>query len=731
MPEETAGAVETHLRVCPKCCKALPTIHAEDYLTTGFRAGGCRPQPHNDVFDRLADDIHGRLLGLALYRDATASCESDATPTPAGAVAEVDVRSLLALPQQPDELGRLGDYRVLKVLESGGMGVVFLAEDTRLRRRVAVKAMRPTLAANDKARQRFLREAQLTAVLTHDHIVPVHHVGEEKGVPFVAMPLLQGESLDTRLKRQGRLPLVETVQIGRETAEGLAAAHAHGLIHRDIKPGNLWLETLSGESGVSGLKYRIKILDFGLARCGDDDPHLTRTGEVLGTPAYMSPEQARGEKVDARGDLFSLGCVLYKLCTGQTPFPGDTAVAVLTALAVQQPRPLRALNPDVPPELSDLVMRLLQKDPRRRPASAQEVVRKLQALEKQLVEKHHVTEATHVTVGDRVVARAGRGRRFLLAGALVAALAGVLLYLTVIRDGTPRNTDIQNQDLGKPVSPKDDAWIQLVAGLPYQKQLEAVAAKLKELNPGFDGKLTPFGDKDGVSIVTDKVTIIRPLSALTGLRGIVCQGSAPGKGRLTDLSGLKDTKLKSVHWFNTPAANLSSLKGLKLDQLVCNDSKVADLLTLKEMPLSHLTVQNTEVASLLPLADMKLRFLDCSGTKVTDLSPVSRLPLQFLYCRNTGVRDLKPLAGLRFLTYLDCRSTLVTDLSPLKGLRLSHLDCRDTKVTTLAPLRGMALKILFCDFEKERDSDVLRSLGKLERINGQSAKEFWKQIDGK
>src|SRR5262249_51915553 len=156
-------------------------------------------------------------------------------------------------------------------------------------------------------------------------------------------------------------------------AEGLAAAHRHGLIHRDVKPANLWLETLPGEPAAAAPGYRVKILDFGLARTGDGDSHLTQMGVVVGTPAYMAPEQAPAERVAARGDLFSLGCVLYKLCTGETPFPGETAIAVLASLALHNPKPVRALNPDVPPELSDLVMRLLAKEPERRPASAKEV----------------------------------------------------------------------------------------------------------------------------------------------------------------------------------------------------------------------------------------------------------------------------------------------------------------------------------------------------------------------
>ena len=219
----------------------------------------------------------------------------------------------LAPSQAADELGRLGCYRVLKVLGHGGMGVVFEAEDPQLRRKVALKAMLPTLAASETARKRFLREAQTAAAIEHDHIVPIFQVGEDRGVPFIAMPLLKGEPLDRRLLRESRLPLSEVIRIGRETAAGLAAAHKKGLIHRDIKPANLWLE----ETG------RVKILDFGLARAAADSGQLTQSGAIIGTPAYMAPEQVDGKTLDARCDLFSLGCVLYRLSTGELPFQRD------------------------------------------------------------------------------------------------------------------------------------------------------------------------------------------------------------------------------------------------------------------------------------------------------------------------------------------------------------------------------------------------------------------------
>jgi formylglycine-generating enzyme required for sulfatase activity len=279
----------------------------------------------------------------------------------------------LAPPQASDELGRLGGFRILKVLGHGGMGVVYQGEDPRLGRKVAIKAMLPHLAGSKSAQQRFLREARTAAALEHDHVVPILQVGEDRGAPYIVMPFLKGESLDQRLQREGKLPVVEVLGIGRETAEGLAAAHAAGLIHRDIKPANLWLEEPKG---------RVKILDFGLARAAADEAHLTQSGAIVGTPAYMAPEQAGGEVVDARCDLFSLGCVLYRLCTGVLPFKGKDSISTLLAVATENPKTPTQLNPQVPPALSELVMRLLAKKPDQRPPSAQVVAEALEGMEK-------------------------------------------------------------------------------------------------------------------------------------------------------------------------------------------------------------------------------------------------------------------------------------------------------------------------------------------------------------
>ncbi len=269
--------------------------------------------------------------------------------------------SFLSPPLHKGELGRLGAYRILEVLGQGGMGLVFRAEDPHLQRAVAVKVMRPQVAANPQSADRFLREARAAAAVKHDQIVTIYQVGQDRGVPFMALEYLKGEPLDRRLKKLGRLLPYEVMRIGHQIALGLVAAHEAGLIHRDIKPANIWLEAPTG---------RVKILDFGLARLNTDEVELTGPGAILGTPAYMSPEQADGRPVDQRSDLFSLGVLFYRMITGELPFKGASAMAILSALISQTPKPPIELVPECPVVLNDLILQMLTKDVNQRNVTA-------------------------------------------------------------------------------------------------------------------------------------------------------------------------------------------------------------------------------------------------------------------------------------------------------------------------------------------------------------------------
>ena len=343
-----------HLDECPACQKRVPTLLSTDTLVNTLRGDSTVTERMSAVVPQPLIDALMRIPVL----DSSEKLSADGLSHNRGMSLDDLGLSFLTPSQEPDEIGRLGHYRVLQVLGRGGMGIVFLAEDPRLGRQVALKVILPRIAKIPAARDRFLREAKAAASLKNDHIVTVYQVDEANGVPFLAMELLQGKTLDQSLRTGRRFSILETLQIAHDIAQGLAEAHAKGLVHRDIKPANLWLE-----QSPEGM-LRVKILDFGLARAEREDVHITEFGTIVGTPAFMSPEQGHADRpIDSRADLFALGSVLYLLCTGEMPFQAETTVGILMALALKNPVPPIQRNDSVPVVLSSLTMQLLEKEP--------------------------------------------------------------------------------------------------------------------------------------------------------------------------------------------------------------------------------------------------------------------------------------------------------------------------------------------------------------------------------
>ncbi len=260
-------------------------------------------------------------------------------------------------------LGRLGNIEIREFIGQGAHGIVLKGFQEELNRLLAVKVMAPHLASVVAARKRFAREARATAAIVHPNVMPVLHVDSSGQLPFLVMPYVDCESLQDRLDREGSLPILDVLRISLQVARGLAAAHAQGLVHRDVKPANILLER-----GVE----RVMLTDFGLARAVDDAT-LTRSGLIAGTPHYMSPEQARGDGVDARSDLFSLGSVLYAMSTGRPPFRAETTYGILRRVTDETARPMRELNPEVPVWSDAIVMKLLTKSAAERFESAEQV----------------------------------------------------------------------------------------------------------------------------------------------------------------------------------------------------------------------------------------------------------------------------------------------------------------------------------------------------------------------
>jgi WD40 repeat protein len=308
---------------------------------------------------RLSEKTHG-FLDVPAVAQLTPAADSDTLHAWPGGAAPLP---FLTPPTRPGSLGRLGHYEVLEMVGAGGMGIVLRAFDDKLHRVVAIKVLAPQLATSVAARHRFVREARAAAAVTHDNVIDIHAVEDAGDVPYLVMQFIAGRTLQDKINRTGFLPVTEVLRIGLQIAAGLAAAHAQGVVHRDVKPANILLE-----NSVE----RVKITDFGLARTVDD-ANLTQSGFVAGTPTYMSPEQAHGHKVDHRSDLFSLGSVLYTLCAGHAPFRAETSMAVLMRVCEDTPRPLREVNADIPDWLEAIIARLMAKAPEDRFQTAAEV----------------------------------------------------------------------------------------------------------------------------------------------------------------------------------------------------------------------------------------------------------------------------------------------------------------------------------------------------------------------
>jgi hypothetical protein len=347
LDEAAAQQIRAHLGLCEACASAVRGLRLQRLVETGPASpstGSWALPSRNDPLDTItgeADRLEDSNFDFTVLEPATCA----------------------------ESLGRLGRYEVLSLLGQGGMGVVLRAFDGQLGRAVALKVLSRHLASSVTARRRFQREARAAAAINHPNVVTIHAVEEHRGLPFLVMELIVGRSLHQRIRTGGPLEPAEVIRLTTQIVEGLAAAHAQNVIHRDIKPANVMVQDKAG---------LVKITDFGLARILQDNAEVSSHHLVVGTPAFMAPEQVQGQPIDARTDLFSLGSLMYAMLAGHSPFRGRSGLEITHKVVEYQPVPLRDLNPSIPPFLAEVVARLLQKDPRDRFQSTGEVARAIQ-----------------------------------------------------------------------------------------------------------------------------------------------------------------------------------------------------------------------------------------------------------------------------------------------------------------------------------------------------------------
>ncbi len=392
LPEERAEILLPHLGECEKCQAALESISG----TRNFRL---------DEDTVTSEDIHDPPTREFVDRmkHETRALE-DTAPANRGEL------GFLTFSHKAGSLGKLGDYDVLELIGKGGMGLVLRAHDPDLDREIAIKVLTPSLAADQTARERFVREARTAAGLDHENVLPIYTVDRSGQLPFFTMPLVEGTCLQELLdKREKPLPVEQILRIAGKLAQGLAAAHSQDLIHRDIKPANILLDDNA---------ERVWLADFGLARALES-PSVTLAGTLVGTPQFMAPEQLDDQSPDKRSDLFSLGAVLYNLATGTPPFAAKSTASTIRKVIDAQPQTPLKVNPELPQWFSALIEQLLRKNPDQRPASAQEVAAILDRHDQQTV-------GPSSTISWR-----------LLAAGSLTVLAGILAFVWLTKDPKP------------------------------------------------------------------------------------------------------------------------------------------------------------------------------------------------------------------------------------------------------------------------------------------------------
>ncbi|WP_166819939.1 protein kinase domain-containing protein [Thalassoroseus pseudoceratinae] len=651
---------------------------------------------------------------------------------------------------------RVGGYVVQSRIGAGGMGEVFKAHHHRLKRQAAIKVLPHTAVKDEEAVQRFHREAEAAAQLTHPNIVLTYDADETRGIHYLVMEYVDGVDLSALVKQTGPMQLEKAVGCIHQAARGLEYAHSQGIVHRDIKPHNLLLDT----NGT------IKILDMGLARVENaENDELTATGRVMGTIDFMSPEQAADTKsADARSDIYALGCTLFYLLSGQSIYPADTIYAKIFAHKQHPIPPLTDAAPSAPQSLDDVYQKMVAKNPEDRYQSMTEVLAALEncqllnadstmpSFDTQMREMatfdtktpetiawEHPnnsgatipsSNAMHETIDTAVLPSsepASRKSRWLG----IAALACVMTLVAgiVINLETPAGTVILQVDdpnaVGAFVTIDGEKKVTIKTAdnpVPIQVTADEKRRTLKVTKDGFEAFTKEFTVKSGdqqtlrvrlepiANATTPAVTTAPPTLSPELQRFSDAVSKLPPEEqvkrvvqKLQELNPQYDGK----HSYHIEEGKVTELSFKTLE--VADISPVRSLRHLKRLRCTGLKDSKGKLADLSPLTGMELEYLILKCNELDDLSPLAGMPLRELAIPFTDVADLSPLNGMP-LTHLDLWRSNVSELAPLEAMPLTWLSLNTTNVSDISPLKGMPLIYLDLGLTNVSDLTPLRQM---------------------
>ena len=655
--------------------------------------------------------------------------------------------TFLRQPSQSGDLGTLGPYRVIRLLGDGAMGFVFLAEEPALDRRLALKVMRPEFSATLEGRERFIREAKASAKVESDHVITIYQVGEDNGAPYIAMELLEGMTLQewlARRKNHPSIPLTSVFKVARDLFRGLADAHRCGLIHRDIKPSNLWIEKRTG---------RIKILDFGLTKAGDGSEISTCSGAIIGTPAYMAPEQANGQPVNNRADLFSAGVVLFEILTGKNPFRKGSILATLKAIGTWDAPSVLESRPDAPNSLAMLVDSLLKKDIHARPSDIQAAQAILSSAEKEF----RAMSETSSTDSNLAFAQVESINKKVdePTNAVEQSDPGPFLFDRSLQ--VSQKTSPKRSNFGAPLTIgligiggsllcllvyfffKSSREIEEENGAGFTKKSNNFSLQKKQnsdnlINPGIPGtiikndisknekesatnetkntnKQTQISDNDiktiSKQLIQKNPGIKEPKISETTTHTFDCLLEGKELKDLSPLGALEGLKSLRVVGANQ-ISDLTPLKDKKLEILMLSHSQTSDLSPLRGMPLKTVVLNFNQISSIDSFADMPLEHIEISGnSKILSLEPLRNSPIKDIRFSDTRISSLEPLRG-KNIQFLEAGNCPISDLSPLAGMPIATLNVSATKVEDILPLKDCPITTLSLMGTKVKDLSPLK-----------------------